>query len=103
VPRDLAVIEAQVELRDHHRPLALRQSREEASDLHPIESRFDLIVAAGAGDPFEWQKREASEPPRTPHRDDEEPPGEVGVMCGWLAESRDERIVKRVECAIAIA
>src|SRR5213593_1006822 len=91
--RDLAVIKTEVELRDDHRALSLAQPHEEPTHFHAVESRFDLVVAAAARDPFQWQERKTSPSPRASDRDHEEPSGEIGVVRGWTAESSDEGIV----------
>src|SRR5437762_536126 len=85
VPRDLAVIEAEVELRDDHRPLALGKPGEKPSDLHSVESRFNLVVAAAARHPFERQERKMSEPPGAPDGDHEKPAREIGIVRGRMA------------------
>ena len=100
---DLAVIETEVELRHHHRPLALGQPSQEPPDLHPVECRFDLVVTAAARDPLEWQERKAPKTPRAADRDDEEPACEVRIVRRRMAKSGDEGVVQRVECALAVA
>src|SRR2546427_12380805 len=68
VPRDLAVIEAEVELRHHHCPLALGEGREEPSDFHPLESSCNLVVAAMASYPLECLEERTRRSPRAAER-----------------------------------
>ena len=52
---DLAVIETEVELRDHHRALTLGKTREQASHLHAVEERVDVALSRPAANALERQ------------------------------------------------
>src|SRR5438034_2426982 len=88
MPRDLAVVEAEVELGDHHRPLALGQAREEPPDLHAIERGCDLVLRHTRSGVVEAQQRSPEAAPAGTHRDDEEPAGEVIVLGGRPTQAR---------------
>ena len=100
---DLAVVEAEVELRDDHRTLPLGETREQASHLHAVEERVDVALARSTTNALERERRQAYSSPRAPHRHHEEPAGEVGVVRRRPPEPGGERVVQRVERAVAVA
>src|SRR5207244_3159055 len=94
VPRDLAVVETEIELSDHHRPLALCQPREQPPHFHPVQRGFDLVLRHTRSGVVEAKQRSPEAAPAGTHRDDEEPAGEVIVLGGRPTKARDERVVK---------
>ena len=101
--RDLPVIETEIELRDHHRALALCQSPEETADFHPIERRLDLVLRYVRPGAIEAEERTPEAAPAGADRDDEEPAGEVNLRGGRLMKPGDERVLKSVQGAIRIS
>src|SRR5438094_4527370 len=66
LPSDLAVVETEIELSDHHRPLALGQPREQPPHFHPVKKAS--IPSVDTRDRA-WSRRSNDRPkPRRPER-----------------------------------
>jgi hypothetical protein len=103
MPRDLAMIETEVELRDDHRSLTLGQPREEPTHFHSIERGLDLVLRLSRSGVIEAEQRSPEPAPPGTYRHNEEPPGKVIVLGRWLPQPSDEGVMKRVESAVWIA
>ena len=97
------MIETEIELRDHHRALALCESPEETADFHPIERRLDLVLRDVRSDAIEPEEGPAQTTPGGADRDNEEPTGEVTVICRRLLQTGCERILQRIKGALGIS
>ena len=92
----------EVVLRDDHRPLSLRKSREQPANLHPIEKLRDLVLRDRRPRAIESGKRQR-EPSRRADRDNEEPSAEICVHRRGPPQPCSEGVVQRIEGTVGIA